>query len=79
MKPETKQVIVRYVHSSLITFLGIFLPLLLLELQDRTFDDWWTLGIAGVGGVICRLVIKSVYESVKYAIPSLIEKLKKKK
>jgi hypothetical protein len=73
-----KQRIWRYVHSSAVTFLSVFLPLILLEIQAKSFDDFWSLGIAGVGAVVFRLVVKALYEVLLVRLPSFIAKTKKK-
>lgn len=58
----TKETLKRYVHSAVVTFISIFLPLLLLELQSMTVEDFQTAGVVGMSGVLSRLIIKALYE-----------------
>lgn len=67
--------IVRYVHSSVVTFLAVFLPILLVELQSRTFDDLWQTGWVALLAVLARLAVKAIYETVIILLPKIIKKV----
>lgn len=74
MKQETKEYIKKHIHSAVITFLAVFLPLLAANIDQLSIDKLEGAGLWGAVMVIGRLVIKLAYEAVRIA---LIKKYKK--
>lgn len=68
MKQETREYIKKHIHSAVITFLSVFLPLLAINLDQLSFDKLEGAGFWGAVMVIGRLVIKLAYEAVRIAI-----------
>lgn len=66
----------RYFHSAMITFLSVFLPLILIEITTKSFDDIWVSGVAGVTAILVRTIFKASYEALIVLLPKLITKLK---
>jgi len=73
----TKATLKRYAISSLITFLGGFLPTLAILLKDVSFESLATAGFVGAFFVIGRLVIKAAYEGVVVLVVWLASQFKK--
>lgn len=73
----TKETLKRYVVSSLITFLGGFLPALALTLQDTTFEKLQAAGAVGALLMIGRLILKAAYEGIVVLVIWLSNKFKK--
>jgi len=74
MKKQTKETIKRYVHSTVITFLSVFLPLLALNLDQMSFEKLEGAGFWGGVMVLGRLLIKLAYEAIRIAIVSRYKK-----
>lgn len=52
----------RYFHSSLVTFLAFFLPLVYLELKKLNVDNLEAVSVVGLFGVVSRIFVKAIYE-----------------
>lgn len=52
----------RYAHSSIVTFLSFFIPLVVIELKKINIDSVEIVGFVGLFGVLSRIFVKAIYE-----------------
>ena len=73
----SKKTIKRYLISSLVTFMGGFLPTLAITLKDTSFESLETAGAVGAFLMLGRLVVKASYEGLVVLVAYLAGKFKK--